>query len=276
MATHRPAVPSDTKRILIDQAGRKCSNPGCPNRLVELHHIREWHIYQTHDAEHMIAICSSCHDAVDRGHLQISDEELYRWKGIDRRSALATAHIFVEPGDAPGLLLGSLVAKGESGLVVFDFAEHHQLSFAVRDGDIILLNVKISDPTGNPLLDVVDGYIRQRSPSVELHTRPGAITVPSGGILSPFVPEWVRRSQLREDRFYAGFPLPLLALRVIDQGLVHVQGLWLDNDRGVAITPGRLSFLSRGRAKPFTMLGAGEATILNFVGPLNAPAFNMN
>jgi hypothetical protein len=83
--------------------------PGCPNQLVEIHHIHEWHVYQTHDASHMIAICPSCHDAVDRGSLQISDDELYRWKGIDRKEALSTGHIFIEPGEAPRLLLGSLV-----------------------------------------------------------------------------------------------------------------------------------------------------------------------
>src|SRR4051812_19267623 len=27
---------------------------GCPNTLLELHHIREWHVYKTHDGDHMI------------------------------------------------------------------------------------------------------------------------------------------------------------------------------------------------------------------------------
>jgi hypothetical protein len=273
MLTHRPAVPAETKRTLLAQAGNKCANPGCSNQLVEIHHIHEWHIYQTHDANHMIAICPSCHDAVDRGSLQISDDELYRWKGIDRREALSTGHIFVEPGEAPRLLLGSLAVQGSSGLIVFEFAEHHQLSFAVRDGDIMLLNVKISDLKGDPLLDVVDGYVRQRSSSIELQRRPGHILVPSGGIDSSSIPKWARYSLLREDENYADMDLPLLSLKVIDRGLVKVEGLWFDKNRGVAITPHRFSFLAAGRPLPVSLVGDGEASVINWVGPLNISMF---
>jgi hypothetical protein len=181
MATRRPDVPAPMKLTLIEQAGRKCANPGYPNRLVELHHIREWHVYQTHDAVHMIAICAACHDSVDRGQLQISDEALYRWKGIDRSSATNIGHIFVEPGEVPRLLLGSITARGDSGLIVFASSEQQRLSFVVRDGVIMPLNLKISTPDGVLALDVVDGYVRKREPSIEYRTRPGAIeeVVPS-------------------------------------------------------------------------------------------------
>jgi hypothetical protein len=168
------------KRTLIEQAGGKCANPGCPNRLVELHHIHEWHVYQTHDAEHMIAICAACHDSIDRGQLQISDEALYRWKGIDRSSSRNMGHIFVEPGDAPRLLLGSITAKGDSGLIVFESSEQQRLSFVVRDSEIMLLNLKISGPDGGLLLDVVDGYVRKRESSIDYRVRPGAVEVPAG------------------------------------------------------------------------------------------------
>jgi hypothetical protein len=136
MASRRSAVPVHIKRVLLDQAGYKCANPGCPNSLTEFHHIHEWRVYQTHDAEHMIAICPACHDAVDRGDLQISDEELYGWKGIDRSLSVPIAHIFVEPGPTPRLRLGSITVQGESGVIVFDLSERHRLSLAVRDGDI--------------------------------------------------------------------------------------------------------------------------------------------
>ena len=242
---------------------------------MEIHHIHEWHIYQTHDAKHMIAICPSCHDVVDRGSLLISDEELYRWKGIDRQKALPTGHIFVEPGEASRLLLGSLAVQGSSGVILFEFAKHHQLSFAVRDDDIMLLNVKISDLNGDPLLDVVDGYIRQRKPSIELQRRPGHILVPSGGINSSLIPKWARYSLLREDGNYVGMDLPLLSLKVIDRGLVKVEGLWFDKNRGVVITPSRFSFLAAGRPLPISLIGQGEKTILNWVGPLDMSMFDL-
>jgi len=260
------------KRTLIDQAGGKCANPGCPNRLVELHHIHEWHVYQTHDAEHMIAICAACHDSVNRGQLQISDEALYRWKGIDRRSTTHVGHIYVEPGEAPRLLLGSITARGDSGLVVFESSEQQRLSFVVHGSEIMLLNLKISSPNGGLLLDVVEGYVRQQDPSIEYRIRPGAVEVPAG-LDSPLVPGWVRASLLREDDRYGEQPLPLLALEVIDRGLVRVQGLWLDKFRGVVITRDRLSFVARGRPRPITIVGAGENTILNYAGPVDSALF---
>jgi len=35
------------KKLLIEEAGYKCANPGCSNRLIEIHHIKEWSIYHT-------------------------------------------------------------------------------------------------------------------------------------------------------------------------------------------------------------------------------------
>ena len=262
------------KRLLVEQAGNKCANPGCPNRLIELHHIQEWHVYHTHDAEHMIAICPACHDSVDRGLLQISDETLYRWKRIDRSRAPSTGHIYVEPGAPPALMLGSMVFRGESGVVVFDMAERHRLSFAVRDNDILLLNLKLSDASGNPLLDVVDGYVRTRSGEVELRTRPGKVYVP-GGFRSRFVPEWVRQQLMQEDSTNAIIKLPLLSIEVMKPGLVKVQGLWLEEDRGFIISHDKFSMLGIGRIRPVSMIGEGEDTVIYYVGPVGAALFSL-
>lgn len=272
MAERRPDVPAPMKRLLVEQAGGKCANPGCPNRLVELHHIREWHIYQTHDADHMIAICAACHDSVDRGSLQISDKSLYRWKGIDRTGSVAAGHLFVEPGPAPRLLLGSVTVHGDSGVAVFDFSERQRLAFAVRDGEIMLLNLKVSDSAGNLLLDVVDGYVRKQEQSLELRKRPGAIEVPAG-FDSVLIPTWARSALLREDENYHEKQLPLLALEVIDRGLVRVQGFWFDKYKGVVITREALSFVRRGVPRPITFVGQGESTVLNWLGPVDASLF---
>jgi hypothetical protein len=273
MATRRPKVPSAVKRVLIEEAGRKCANPGCPNRLVELHHIEEWHIYQTHDEKQMIAICAACHDSVDRGELQISDEDLYRWKGIPR-DVVSTAHLFVEPGSPTKMLLGSIAVQGDSGLVVFDFTDLQRLSFAVKDGDIMLLNAKLSRFDGKPLLDIVDGYVRQRADEIELATRPGRVQVPAG-IHSPLIPEWARTSLLMEDPLYGVDGLSLIDLEVVEPGLVRVQGIWMDEDKGVIVTNDRLSFVGRGRPKPLTIVGTGKDSVLHYVGPLGTALFGV-
>ena len=111
------------KRILLQQTGYKCANPGCFNRLLEIHHIKEWAIYQTHDEESMIAICPACHDAVTRGQLTISDDELYSWKGIERSATVLTGQIFVEPSSFPRLVLGDFNFVGPEGVTIIEFEQ---------------------------------------------------------------------------------------------------------------------------------------------------------
>ena len=273
MANRRPNVPSPIKRLLIDESGGKCANPGCPNQLLELHHIREWHIYETHDAAHMIAVCAACHDHVDRGELQLSDVELYRWKGIDRTTPTST-HLFIEPGPPPLLILGSLAAQGDSGLVVFDFSGNHRLSFAVVDGDIMLLNVKVSTADGRPLLDVVEGYVRQRDPRLRLRHRPGRIQVPIS-LASPAIPGWARERLLSYEPLFGIQGLDLLGLHVLEPGVVKATGVWIGKDKGVVITDEAAYFLNRTREGPIALAGQGKNTVLHFNGPAEIALFGI-
>lgn len=274
MAGHRPAVPQPIKQQLIEQINGKCANPGCPNALLELHHIREWHVYHTHDAEHMIAVCASCHDSVDRGELVIGDDEIYSWKRIVRTGP-CVGHIFVEPtSEPPRILLGTISVKGDDGLVVFDFAVRHRLSFAVRDGDIMLLNLRISSPAGETLVDVVDGYVRTRKPSIILKSRPGHIMIPAG-FHSDVIPEWVRTKLVNEDLLYGIEGMPLLQIRVVRPGLVRVNGIWCDENAAVIATTNRFLFISRTRQRPITIAGAGEETVLYYTGPAGTSLFDI-
>src|SRR5437870_10166428 len=97
MAKERTKVPSRLKQELRDEAGGKCANPGCSARRVHFHHIREWHVYETHDGVHMVAVCPTCHDAITHGEIEITDETIYRWKGIKRTSQAIRSEIYVEP-----------------------------------------------------------------------------------------------------------------------------------------------------------------------------------
>jgi hypothetical protein len=243
-------------------------------RLLELHHIREWHVYRAHDADHMIAICASCHDSVGRGELVIGDDEIYEWKGIVRTGP-RVGHIFVEPAaEAPRLLLGTISLRGDNGLVVFDFATRHRLSFAVRDGDIMLLNLKLSSATGETLVDVVDGYVRTRQTSIELRSRPGHICIPAG-FHSAFIPEWVRTRLTNEDKFFGIEGMPLLQIRVVRPGLVRVNGIWCDDNTAVIATNSRFSLVDRKKLRPLTPIGEGEDSVLKFVGPAGIALFDL-
>jgi hypothetical protein len=115
MGSARPKVPPDIKRQLADEAGGKCANPGCSNRVTELHHIWVWAAARKHDATHMIALCGGCHDAAHRGILRLDDATLYGWKEILRETPATHDHFYVEPttNARPRLLLGSIAVQGD-------------------------------------------------------------------------------------------------------------------------------------------------------------------
>jgi hypothetical protein len=158
--------------------------------------------------------------------------------------------------------------------VVFDLGRAQRLGFAVRDGEIMLLNLKLSKLGGPLVLDVVDGYVRSRTNGVELSTRPGKVHV-SGGATAEFMPGWAREQLMNAQLLAPEADLPLLDLEVIAPGLVRVQGIWMEQNTGVVITPGALAFLRADRQFPVRLMGEGEASILEYMGPVEASVFNV-
>lgn len=242
----RPNVPEVMKRRLVAQAGNKCANPGCSNRLIELHHIREWHTYETHDEQHMIALCPACHQAVHRGSLRINDSTVRRWKTI-ARVPNNSGHLYVEPGEVCEMVLGTIrmVSKGgDNGLILFQLSSKNRLAFKVVDGRIFLVHLSISDVYGRELVKVDNNYVQCIPlPPMFCESRQGKyrITTPA---TSDFVPDWVIQYYARDnpkaplaqnDRF------TLLDIEVIDRGIVQVQGIWVEDNRAIVATEDQFS-----------------------------------
>src|SRR4051812_10923875 len=84
MAKPRKKIAPLAKARIIEACGHKCANPGCHTRRMEIHHIREWAIWETNDEEHLVALCPTCHDSAHHGKLKLDDAMLYRWKTFAR------------------------------------------------------------------------------------------------------------------------------------------------------------------------------------------------
>ncbi|MEU5887686.1 HNH endonuclease signature motif containing protein [Streptomyces sp. NPDC047461] len=273
VAQNRPAVPVRIKRLLIEQVGGKCANPGCQNRALELHHIMEWAAYHTHDESHMIAVCPSCHDAVDRGSLTITDEELYAWKGIKREQASFVGSIFVEPAPTttiPALRFGSINFTGPEGVTLFDFAGQ-KVALAVRDGELLVLNLKLSDASGRLVADVVDNYVRQRDPSINVEARTGRWRI--RGPKSTFLPAWAVDCMQKARPLYGETgEIDLLDIQVVGPGQLSVSGAWVDDRRGVIAHGDETTLLTRKYGAAIGLVGPG-ATIF-FFGDLDQSVFD--
>lgn len=269
-------TPSDIKKDLIRQAGGKCANPGCPNKLIEIHHIKEWHIYHTHDKKHMIAICPSCHDQVTRGLLKIDDDTLYRWKSITR-DIVYSSHIFVEPGKIARILLGSLAFESEEDIFAFDTPRGRLLNMHFINGKLIL-DVSINNLENKLVFEIEKNYITYvLQENIEIRERTGKFQVILTGNSKNLIPQWIKNQHMKQDSsFFSSNEYKLFDIEVLEPGLIQIQGIWiLSPNLALIITDKAISFLRLGMREPISLIGEGKKTILKWTGVPNSSFFNI-
>lgn len=244
MAKPRIKISPKMKEKLIKQAGGKCANPGCPTLRTEIHHIRQWAVYQTNDERHMIAICPTCHDAVHTGSLTITDEVLYQWKQIKRPGETTDSYLYIEPGRQTEIIMGSVGVISSQGVVIFELSDRNTAQFRVVDDDLMILNLSISLASGQKVLRVVENHIRHvKDTSIVYEQRAGRVrvTVPNRG---EYVPAWVVDTIREwEPDFGHDQTLTLLDLEVQGPGQVRAKGIWVERDKAIVVTERALHFV---------------------------------
>jgi len=235
----------------------------------------EWAVYKAHDAEHMIAVCPSCHDEIHHGSLSLSDETLYRWKQIDRVNKRPDASIFVESALRNKLLAGTICLESNNAAqTVFKFSNGNALSFKVLDGDLLRLDLTVRSLSGREIVRVVDNVVRSsydKIVSFEYRAGKASLLIDDS---REFVPEWlVPKMRKHEPEYATGGKILAVDLEVIRPGLVRVQGCWPDNDKAVVITERAISFCSAGLERPVSIAGGGETTTLLFDGAVTRDMF---
>lgn len=195
-----------------------------------------------------------------------------------RREASDTVHVFVEPAQKLKVLTGMIaISTTNDEAIVFALSNTNHLSFRVLDQDLLQLNARLLDNRGHELCRVVHNHVRVASDSrIAFDYRPGRsrITLPSA---SEFLPEWmIAQVRAQDPDFAADGKLVALDLQVLKPGLVRVQGCWPDGDRGVVITERALSFCTRGKPQPTSLVGDGEASVLLYAGPITQALFGFS
>jgi len=266
MAEYRSKIPVGIKRKLILEAGNKCANPGCPNKIIEIHHIKEWHVYKTHDGDHMIAICPSCHDTITRGNLRIDDDTLYRWKTIHRELD-NSAHIYLEPGEnLPKIIVGTISVESETNFIVFELNEYNDLEFCIRGSTILLPRLRIGSDKES-LIDVIDGHVISKNNRIDFDYRPGKIQVKDTS-LEDRIPDWAHKI-IEADPGIDISEQSLLDIEAVEPGILSIKGVWINNDFLVLVNDRQLSFIYPGLIRPLTIIGEGDGTksVLHVTGP---------
>lgn len=276
MADKARRIPSKLKLTLREESGGKCANPGCANWRFHIHHIKHWAIYKSHDGAHMIAVCPSCHDEIHDGKLTISDDILYAWKGIKRKSEDRRDHIYVEPAVEQKILVGTIALQSENPeQIVFQLSNNNRFAFHVHDEDILLIDSVVKTIAGKEVLSILNNYVRaKRDNQISFERRQGKIRicVPA---TEDYVPSWiVSQMRVEEPNFASDGRITVQDIEVVSPGIIRVQGLWIAPEGNIVITADRLSFVQLGRQGPLSLVGDGEMSVLKFAGPVTSAMFS--
>lgn len=271
MAEKRSKIGTLKKKQLISEAGGKCANPGCSAWRVHIHHIKQWSVYKTHDNKHMIAVCPNCHDQIHNGSIRFSDEELYKWKEFSRTSDYVRGHIYVEPNDKHKIIFGSVsFTTTNNSVVLFDSKNGGHLGYRVLDEDTVLVNARLLDSNGRELIRVHENNIKHRvSDGLSLIVAPGRVVLKSTALYNYASRRLVSFAEKTYPDFFKTVPLDLLDIAVLAPGVLKVRCIFGDPEFLFISTDTELSCFLPDGAPPFILMGDGEGTVINYLGPIN-------
>src|SRR2546426_10814014 len=78
MSGNRPAIPVETKRAVLLEAGHRCAIPTCRYPTTEIAHIVPFGETMEHRFENLIALCPNCHTRYDKGEIDRKSMQSYK------------------------------------------------------------------------------------------------------------------------------------------------------------------------------------------------------
>ena len=266
-------IPKQLRRQLIKEAGNKCANPGCSNWRIHIHHVKEWAVFKTHISDDMIAVCPSCHDAIHNGILKPSDEDLYRWKGIERLESSRRSHIYVEPAKELAILIGSIAIIPSHAVGVFGLSDLNNLKFKLLDQEIVQLSAHLIALDGSEIVRVLENYIRVANDRhIHCDCRPGRFTV-TVPLWSRYIPPWaVACIRQREPSHISNSRIIAIEIEVLRPGVVRVQGFWPNANYCIVVTQGSL-IVCRPDMNIHQIKGYGEETRMHISRNITSSLF---
>lgn len=272
-------IPEKVKNALLNEAGGKCANPGCPTPRVEYHHIAEWAVVRSHNQKDMIAICPTCHDAAHYGKLKITEKTLYDWKNILRSKEQFRTNIFIEPGTDSKVMLGSVgfAQAKPSNTILFSLSPEQYLEFEVKD-DFLNISTQITDRDGNVLIRVTNNNITAKSGGHVNVERPYPgrfrVTVPTEIFLLP-AHALIKMRKL-ESNYAKDDIVTALDIAVVKPGIVKIEGFWKKENRVVVSSENHLAFIDLHREAPISFRGDGEMACIVYGGPIDEALFKFS
>lgn len=208
---------------LKETAGLKCANPGCPNRQTEIHHIKPWAQYKTHDKRHMIAICPSCHDSVHRGSLRITERAIRSWQSIKRSPKVKRAYLYVEPNYGPMIQLGEICYRcKEDEAYVINLSGDAYLKIRTVDQQHISVSTQLKDLSGNIVMVIVENHLElKKTDNIHFEYVAGHFRITTDD-WTKFIPTWIYDKIKDEEPWVNNKEFTLLDIEVLKPGLIRL------------------------------------------------------
>ncbi|HBO1420011.1 HNH endonuclease [Pseudomonas aeruginosa] len=265
-------VPNSIKRLLLEEAGGKCANPGCANSRVEYHHIKEWAVFKSHNQKDMIAICPVCHDAVHYGNLKITEKTLYEWKNIVRSPGPIRSNFYIEPGVESKVILGSISFSQNSPrqTTIFSLSDEQYLKFEVKD-EFLNISTQIIGRDAQPLIRITNNNITANASNQVKVERPhpGRFRVTAPANITALPAYAIFKMRKVDKEFLKSGIATLLDIAVIKPGVVKLEGFWIKKNTTIISSGNCLSIVDLYREAPISFFGEGEKTVLVYTGPID-------
>ncbi|MCC5801840.1 HNH endonuclease signature motif containing protein [Rossellomorea vietnamensis] len=247
-------VPIDIRRELIEEAGNKCANPGCPVTCrYEFHHIKEWAVYKVHNADDMIAICPTCHSYVHSGRLKISDEKLRDWKKITRKQVASekTDQIFIEKGKQSSMVVGPLTIKSNNGAIPFRMLDQ-VIEYRIENGNLYFLNINLKRADGKDFFTATHNILSTNLPEgVSYDYYAGKVLI-KAAVGDNFLPGWAIKEIRQFAPDFATNGVTVLDIEVIGQGAVKIAGLvMVAGDVALVVHEDEIYYVVKGTVRPW-------------------------
>lgn len=243
-------------------------------RLVQIHHLHKWAVYQTHDEQFMIAVCAGCHDAIHRGEIRLPDEILLSWKNITRSPEVVRGNLWVEPSGAyPELWFGSFSFRSDVPRPIIRLSAHNRVELAVEGSEVLIIDLVLTSADGVELIRINHNTIKhQVMTGVTFQSTPGQVMLLADA-KAVRLPKWVInriRASIGGPDFPRNGQITLFRAEVVRPGVARIGGLWAERDRAIVADRG-LCFFSR--THPFPIIHRAQiegATGLSDVIPPTA------
>jgi hypothetical protein len=149
-------------------------------------------------------------------------------------------------------------------IIVFDLPNKNRLVLKVIDEDILSLDASICLSNEENIFKMTNNVIKyKKNDGIEVRRRTGKFQLILSGEALKMIPNWIINQHLLSGSdYFATSEYKLIDIEVIEPGLVKIQGIWMDQETAIVVSPTNLSFINKNAFGTMHLVGKGLQTVI--------------